>query len=182
MRKFVSFLLIILIAMVSGCSSISVKSDYDRDVDFSKFKTYRWAAGTEINPNDELARRPLVQKRFMNAVDQVMSEKGFSKVESGDADCVVLIHAGLKEKMQVTDWGYRGWYDPWWGPYGGRVDVSYYEEGTLVIDVLDFETKELAWRGTGTGIVRDYDTQDEMEEAALVISQQILKDFPPKIK
>ena len=179
MKTLISCLVIIAMVLMTGCSSISVKTDYDREVDFSKFKTYRWASGTEINPNDELAKRPLVQKRFMNAVDQVMADKGFKKVESGDTDFIILIHAGLKEKMQVTDWGYRGWYDPWWGPYGGRVDVSYYEEGTLVVDIVDASDKELAWRGTGTGIVRDYDSQEDMEEAALVISQKILKGFPP---
>jgi hypothetical protein len=180
MKVIMSFLPVIVIVFAVGCSSITVKTDYDRNVDFSKFNTYRWASGTEINPNDELAKRPLVQKRLMSAVDQVMGEKGFKKADSGETDFVVLIHAGLKEKMQVTDWGYHGWYDPWWGPYGGRVDVSYYEEGTLVIDVVDFRTKELAWRGTGTGIVRDYNTQEEMEDAALVVSQKILKGFPPK--
>ena len=180
MKVLICILLAAVIVFYGGCSSVTVKSDYDRDVDFSKFKTYRWAAGTEINPNDELAKRPLVQKRFMKAVDLVLSEKGFVLKDSSDSDFIVLIHAGLKDKMQVTDWGYRGWYDPWWGPYGGRVDVSYYEEGTLVIDIVDASDKELAWRGTGTGIVRDYDSQEEMEEAALVVSQKILKDFPPK--
>ena len=103
MKVMIFFLLAAVLAFSGGCSSVTVKTDYDRDVDFSKFKTYRWAAGTEINPNDELAKRPLVQKRFMRAVDQVLSEKGFAVKDSGDTDFIVLIHAGLKDKMQVTD-------------------------------------------------------------------------------
>jgi hypothetical protein len=179
MKILIPFLTVLMIVFVSGCSSVTVKTDYDRTVDFSKFKTYRWASGKQINPDDELEKRPLVEKRIKRAVDQVLKEKGYVKADSGSADFTVLVHAGVKEKMQVTDWGYHGWYDPWWGPYGGRVDVSTYEEGTLVIDIVDMSTKELAWRGMATGIVHDYDSQEDMEAAALVVSQKILKDFPP---
>ena len=133
-----------VISMMS-CSSVTIKTDYDHEFDFSKFKTYRWASAKEVNPQDELQKRPLVLKRVIQAVNQTLTEKGLTDAgENSTPDLVVMVHAGVKDKMQVNSTGggyysYRGWYDPWWGPYGGTTTVSYYEEATLIIDLVDWE-------------------------------------------
>ena len=94
------------------------------------------------------------------------------------ASFVVVTHAGVREKMQVTNWGSYGWYDPWWGPYGGGgVDVSQYDEATLVIDMVDSRDKKLAWRGKATKVVTGSAAQDPVELRKIVA--QILRDFPP---
>jgi hypothetical protein len=174
MKIISSVILFALALLILGCSSVTVKTDYDREYDFSEFKTYRWASAQEINPDDELARNPLVQKRVMEAVDRTLAAKGMQKVESEDVDVVVLAHAGSKEKMQVTQTGggyYRGWYDPWWGSYGGQTHVSYYEEATLVVDIVSWESKELAWRGMATGTVKEHkDAERNRKWLAIVVN------------
>jgi hypothetical protein len=162
---------------LQACSSVSVKHDYDRGVDFQAYKTYAWSE-TEM-PDDELAKNPLVKKRVQLAVDKVLGSKGYSLTETDQADFVVVAHAGIKERMRIQDYGRYGWYDPWWGPYGGRVDVSYYEEGTLVIDIVDAKKKELVWRGTATGIVRKYAKPEKMQEDINEDAGKILAGFPP---
>jgi hypothetical protein len=150
-----SIVTIIILALV-GCSSLTVTTDFDASQDFNSYKTYRWATTEEVNPNDALAQNPLVKKRVIAGIDKALQDKGFVLVEKGSGpDFVVITHAGVKEKMNVTQTGgYRGygWYDPWWGPYGGSTHVSYYEEGSLVIDIIDWTEKELSWRGIGTGV------------------------------
>ncbi|MBT8382240.1 MAG: DUF4136 domain-containing protein [Ignavibacteria bacterium] len=174
----------LLILVFVGCSSLKVATDFDPSQDFSKYNTYRWATTNEINPNDALAQNPLVEKRVVAGIDKALQDKGF--VLAGDdvePDFVVMTHAGLKEKMNVTQTGgYRGygWYDPWWGPYGGHTQVSYYEEGSLVIDIVDWTEKELSWRGVGTGIVKEGPAdKDEAQEEINLIVAKILTDFPP---
>jgi hypothetical protein len=178
----------LLMIMLIGCSSISIKHDFDPEYDFNAFKTYRWAAGKEINPQDELQKYPLVAKRVMTAVDKALAEKGLTLVKDGEKpDVVVLAHAGSKEHMQVTQTGgggyyggYGGWYDPWWGPYGGSTHVSYYEEATLVIDIVSWEAKELAWRGMATGTVKENQDGDEQQERLDGIAKKIFAEYPPK--
>ena len=182
--KILSVLLVISMAlMLMACSSVTVKTDYDREYDFVKFKTYRWAAGKEINPQDELQKYPLVLKRVIKAVDKTMAEKGFQLVEGDDFDLVVMVHAGTKERMQVHDTGgyggYGGWYDPWWGPYGGTTTVSYYEEATLVVDLVVWEKKELAWRGMATGTVKENQDAEEQQERLNGIVAKIFAEYPP---
>lgn len=186
MKRFTILVILSFTLMLMACSSVIVKTDYDREYDFSKFKTYRWASGTEINPQDELQKNPLILKRVMAAVDKTLAEKGLNKVEEGSAfDLVVMTHAGTKEKMQVSSTGggyygsYRGWYDPWWGPYGGTTTVSYYEEATLVVDLVAWEQKELAWRGMATGTVKDNQDADEQQERLNGIVAKIFAGYPP---
>jgi hypothetical protein len=175
----------VLLMMVS-CSSVTIKTDYDHEYDFAKFKTYRWASAKEVNPQDELQKRPLVLKRVIQAVNQNLTEKGLTEVGENDTpDLVVMVHAGIRDKMQVNStgggyYGYRGWYDPWWGPYGGTTTVSYYEEATLVIDLVDWEKKELAWRGMATGTLKgDNPDADEQQERINNVVAKILASYPP---
>jgi hypothetical protein len=94
------------------------------------------------------------------------------------ADLVVVIHAGKKDRMQVTNYGGYGWYDPWWGPYG-HTNVSYYEQGTVVIDLVDPGEKALVWRGIGSRAVQRYDSPAEAKEAVDLIVGKILNRYPP---
>jgi hypothetical protein len=186
--KVLSFALLALFTLsLIGCSSVTVKSDFDPEYDFKAFKTYRWATPGELNPNDELAKNPLILKRVQDAVDKELAAKGLNVVESEEFDLVVIAHAGLKERTQVTQTGgggyyggHRGWYDPYWGPYGGSTHVSTYEEGTLVIDMVVWETKEMAWRGMGTKILNDTSDPDKVTEIVNAWVAKILAEYPPK--
>ena len=177
----------LLILVFVGCSSLKVATDFDPTQDFSKYKTYRWATTKEVNPNDALAQNPLIKKRVVAGIDAALQQKGFVLADdAAEPDFVVMTHAGTKEKMQVYNTGgygygrYGGWYDPWWGPYGGSTQVSYYEEGSLVIDVIDWQEKELSWRGVGTGVVKESQQDaEEMQERINEITSKILTDFPP---
>ena len=184
MKYFNLLLIASLSVMMLACSSITVKHDFDPEYDFTTFKTYRWTSAKEINPQDELQKYPLLYKRVVKAVDKTLAEKGFTKVEGDEFDVVVVAHAGSKEKVQVTQTGggyyggYGGWYDPWWGPYGGSTHVSYYEEATLVIDIVAWEKKELAWRGMATGTVKENQTCEEQQERLNKIVAQIFAEYP----
>ena len=138
MRILLVFLIMGLLSLRFGCSSMTVKQDFDQEYDFNAFKTYRWAAGKEINPQDELQKYPPVYKRVVAAVDKALAIKGVKQVKGDDFDVVVVAHAGSKEHMQVHQTGgyYTEWYYPWWGSYGDQTTVSYYKETTLVIDIV----------------------------------------------
>lgn len=50
----------------------------------------------------------------------------------------------------------------------------------MVIDIVDFENKELAWRGTGTDVVRDYNDGEKMQKDIDAAVAEILAKFPPE--
>ena len=179
MRNLCMLFLGLMLYLLAGCSSVTTNYDYDPGVDFSKFKTF--AIDNPKIPGDGLSRNPLLRKRVDEAIQNSLEQKGYKMVDkSEDADMVVVAHGRSQEKTQITDWGTYGWYRPWWGPYGGRVDVSTYKEGTLVIDIVDMSDKELAWRGLATGIVEEGQTDPQkIQQKVNTIVAKIMKDFPP---
>ena len=89
--------------------------------------------------------------------------------------------------MQVTNtggYGYGGWYGGYRGyggyGYGGSTYVSYYEEGALVIDIIDWQEKELSFRGTATGTLSKSEKTPEESQADIdELVTNILAKFPP---
>ena len=120
----------------------------------------------------------MLRKRVQLAVDKSLENKGFNKLENGDPDFVLIIHAGAQPRMNVYHHG-PYWYNPWWGPYGGYSSVSYYEQGTLVIDIVDVKENELSWRGVATDIVQSYSDPEELQEDLDYLVERILDSFPP---
>jgi len=176
---FSGLLVLVLLASIAGCSSLSVNYDYDQNVEWSKFKTYGWMEKDQSpsDPHSPLQDTPLLRQRIHNSVDFEMEQRGITL--SDDPDLLVVYHIGTQEKIQVTDWGYR-YSDYYWG-YGGRqIDVYQFTEGSVVFDLVDAETQQLVWRGTGTGVVnQDRKSPEEMQAKANEVINKIMKSFPP---
>jgi len=189
--KAVSLIIIsLLLLSIFGCSSLSVVTDYDRDVDFSAYKTFSIYSG-KTSADDALAKNPLLKDRVEKAIKSVLEEKGFVYKEGPQADFVVFVHGVVKQKTQVTDLGpsgpvgpYRygyGWYDSgWWGYGPSEVDISQYDEGTAIVDIISLSKKKLIWRGMGTSIVKERTGSKEDLEEIRAYAEKILADFPPK--
>lgn len=179
--------------LLAGCSAISVVSDYDSSVPFGSYRTYRWSADTPApNGDDLLVRNPLIYKRIRNAVDRELQYKGFVQKEKGAVDFTVTVHAGIRERVMVEQptisfaWrqgyyrGRHGYYSGvWYDPYGPYPRMTYYEEGTLVIDIYDGRSGEMAWRGIGSGILRYYDSTEAMHRDLDAAVGKVLAKFPP---
>ena len=61
-----------------------------------------------------------------------------------------------------------------YGGYGGTTDVYQYDETTLVIDIYDASKKEMVWRGTVTGVVKDNPDQEEQQKASAFLGKAFL--------
>src|ERR1700745_3726345 len=58
-----------------------VRYNFDKDTNFSKFKTYEWVALKDAKPVDDLT-----DKQIKEALDAQLATKGLSKVAGDNAD------------------------------------------------------------------------------------------------
>jgi hypothetical protein len=167
---------VFMILILSSCSSLRVNSDYDKNVDFSQYKTYAF----QKSGVDKVEISDLDKKRILRAIDAEMTKKGYVKSETPD----LLVNIFTKEREQIdvnqynTSWGY-GW--GWgWNPYlwGGQTFVSSSTEGTLFIDLIDAKKKELVWQGEGDGYLTKVRSEKEARINEFVLN--ILAQFPPE--
>jgi len=147
-----------------GCSSLKVYNDYDDSMNFAHYRTYRWL------PRDEAAGViPLYDKRIRTAVDHELANKGFEEVENGPVDLIVSYEALLNERIQVRA---RDYY--WHGYYP---EIDRYQEGTLVIDLVDYTRNQLVWRAWASGVF-DEDPRKANEQINEAV-YKIFKRYPP---
>jgi hypothetical protein len=167
-------LFFILLAFAAGCATVSVNYDYDPDVNFTNLKTFNWLP----NPKST-TRHGLVLNRVKVAVKRELKSKGIVMV-SDNPDFLIAIHGDKHSRTTITDWGYSpGRYGRYWGPR--NIDVYQYEEGTLILDFVDANIKELIWRGTATGIVDPDLSPEKRTEKINNAVMKILDKFPPTI-
>jgi len=167
MKRSAVILALTAIVFITGCSTIQVESDYNREVDFSKYKTYRWiphVKGTEDNP---LMNDPLIESHVRNAVNTEMTKKGFTKIEEGHPDFLMAYYFTARNRVDVTHY-YGYWYP--------QTNVYRYQEGTLVIDMVDRAEKQLIWRGWATGVLED---RSRINDQINYSVQKLLKKYPP---
>ena len=167
-----TFITLITAILLVRCSTISVMQDYDPEYDFSKLKTFGFLPIPEDAGIDQLNAN-----RFGDAIKNELTTKGYTVSENADFGVALLF--GKQTKTNITSYGYG--YGPYWGRYGGttNIDVSQYDEGTLVIDVIDMNKKELVWRGTGKGAIDPNATVEERTANINNAVAQILAQFPP---
>jgi uncharacterized protein DUF4136 len=164
-----------------------VSVDYDKNTDFSKFKTFSFATGT---PTPET----LTNQRIESAIEAQLAARGLTKVES-NADLTVVFHCSVTNKTQLDTtslggwgwgpgwgrgWGWRGGWRGGWGGLGGNAitQVEQIPVGTLIVDIGDAANKRYIWRGTSTNTLSNNQSKN-----AKTIDQGVKKmfeKFPPK--
>ena len=154
-----------------------VKTDYDRNAVFNRYKTYSWGRVHTQNP--------LLADRIRAAVTSALAAKGWTEVESG-GDVSIMAMEMTKEHQTLNTyydnfgggWGWR-----WGGGFGDSFGTSTtteqtYKVGTLVVDLFDTSTKKLLWRGSATDTLSDKSDKNVKKLNSDV--KKMFEDFPPE--
>jgi hypothetical protein len=173
--KFTPFLLLFTVLLTS-CSTVRVASDYDREANFNSYSSFAF-----FKPGIDRAEiSDLDKKRILRAIEQEMTAKGFTKSEN--PDLLVSIFTKTNENINVYQnnmmpgWGYGWGWSPWyWG--SGYNTVNRTSEGTLYLDLIDADSKELVWQGMGTAALAD--KVERKQERINEIVAKILEKYPP---
>lgn len=182
-RRIVSGLLV-LILLMAGCQSTRVRTDWDPSRSFEGFETFAWSEPPKSEGADPFADNTLLRKRLRFAIETALAARGYQAVEDPqEADFLATYSVVLDDR--IRDYGsssvgfHRGGrYGYGYGPIFTSPTITEYQESTLIIDLLDPETKDLLWRGWSMGLVgtRDRDRSDERLNRGV---QKILDRFPP---
>jgi hypothetical protein len=180
MKAIKIFLILLFIGSTLSCSIYGVRHDYDRQADFTEFKTFNWMQIPEKAGIDSI-----VLQRVKNAVNAELKAKGLM-ITSNNPDFLIAEHLGKKNKVQVTDWGYDygsyGRYRRYGGYRGsGGVSTYQYEEGILILDFVDAKSKKLIWRGTAKAKVQNVNTPEKSEKIINAAVKKILGKYPPSL-
>jgi hypothetical protein len=168
-----------LAAFSSGCASIQVATDFDRTADFSSKRTFTFVDGhVWVNGQIDDANT-LVKQRIRAAIVAALTAKGLTETTT-NPDLMVTYLAGARTRTEIEATPYPlgpgpYWVGGWWEP--GYVDwwTRTYNEGTLIIDLIDARTKALLWRAYVKSEVNPPVSQEQINKAVA----KAFEKYPP---
>jgi hypothetical protein len=134
-----------------------IRTDYDAAADFSRYSTFAF-----MEHDERAAARgyeTLDDRRVIASVTRELEARGYRRVEV-DPDLLVNFAMTTEDIQRVRTvpsamgpyW--HPWYHPWrggfyhpWPAYTHETWVDHYERGTLFIDLVDAERRQLVWEG-----------------------------------
>jgi hypothetical protein len=168
-----------------GCVGFSVSMDYDPETDFSGYRSWYWLPPSPTG--DPRIDNDLVANRVHGAVERSLAARGYVKTSTGEGDFGVGYHGFIEGKIDIQTVDRYYGYGPGWGRYGmgyGGVGtetyVDQYDEGTLILDVVDTRSQKLVWRGSTSARVRENDSPKNRDERTQKAVDAILAEFPPE--
>ena len=162
-----------IVLLCAGMSSAQqVKTDYDRNANFSQYKTFSWQ---KVQTADQLW-----VSRIKEAVNASLTARGLTPVESGGDVAIVAIET--TQNQQTLNTFYDGFGGGWrWRGFGGFGDATTttetYKVGTLVVDLFDAHSKTLIWRGSSSDTLSDKSDKNIKNLDKGV--QKMFDHFPP---
>ncbi len=180
---------VFLTLFVTGCATKPrVSTDYEDNYNFSALKTFS-VKDTRQDTKENLLISPFTLSHIHTLVNTELSKRYESATGDAIPDFYVSYHVIMEEKLDpyVYDdlYGYGYWgrgyrypssifYHPRFG--GG---MSVYNQGSLIIDMVDAKTQQPIWRGVSQKrLSRNLSPQKQRQILASAVLE-VIAQFPP---
>lgn len=168
--------------LVAACGGIGIAAgaDYSSSVDLTPYTTFVWDEPDERPVGDpRLENNELFEDRLHAAVAFELSRAGIREANSGPT-LTVHHHATVRNRVDVYEAdaaaGYRS------TEFGDGTQVVQYDQGTILVDIADAETRDLLWRGWAQfDIGRALADPDLMVDAINEAVGKMFEDFPGRV-
>lgn len=174
--------LIIICLALSSCSSTSVTSDWDHNIDFAQFRTF----SVLKNPAEQVNR--LVDQRIRNAIVADLMSRGMHHADTQEQADLAFAYQVTTQERTSYQTVHRGWSDyrfrtaRWDSSVGtSRTTQRNYTVGTLIIAAFEMGSNELVWESTGSRIINQASNPEQSVQMINDVVQQTLRDFPPAL-
>jgi hypothetical protein len=172
-------LALLALALPALALAQKVTYDFDKTAPLGSYKTYSMKDGTP-------AADPLMHKRIVAAIEAQLAAKGFRRDDAAP-DVFIVYHVAMDKEKDISGYSsapmYGGYGWGWgggWGTTTTDVRVRDITIGTLAVDMVDANKKQVVWRGLGT---KELDASAKAEKRDNNVNkavEKIFKNYPPK--
>lgn len=146
-----------ILALISGCSPVNViSSNFDPDISPESYETFNFYDLDVDTPNSEQIDT-IRLSMLKNAIENELNARGLEM--SDDPDLWVNIGVLLEDKVQTRETNIReaplyiGQRNYHWE--SKEIVVDKYQEGTVMLDLIDADSKEMVGQAVASGIVAE---------------------------
>ena len=170
MRFGLALCCLLMLVNAAAVRAQDVAVDFDKSVDFSKFKTYSWANGMP-------ARNPLIDQQIRASIEENLAAKGLRRVETG-GDLSVLYFSAIDKALSVSTGMWETTRD-WTRQAASGVHINSQmwdvDIGTLAVCLSDTDNKNLLWRATSKTMLEKRSSKKNAMEAMTEDARRVEK-------
>ena len=175
MTRHMRFALALLIAATAGCATMTVGLHVDRTVNLAQYRTWDWAPADSLPAADaRLADNGFLKDYLEGAVETRLTSLGFLRAPKGLApDLLIHYHGSVSERFLVNESAVDC------VPGDCQPQTIAYEQGTLVLDILERRLDRLVWRGWAQDALPPFlSDQDRMKRQVNEAVARLFAEFP----
>lgn len=194
MKSFIKITFFFSFLFLVSCGGSNVQTAKTTDKDLSTYNSFAYLPNTNPEVQGRNYNNEEVTTSVIETINMNMQEAGY-KLDREEPDLLVLVSTRVdKELASRTQPVYAGYpytsgvntVSPFYSPYhyrgyssinrvvGYDTDTYQYEEGTLVINLVDRQTQETVWKG----IASDNIYTQGSNEAIRKLVNDIFKQYP----
>lgn len=183
MRLFRPLAAAVALGVLTGCAGVNVHTDYDTRADFKAIRTYDWMAGKRAKNRQAEGLDEIMAKRVAFHVDTVLTAKGLRQEKEADPDVLVAFIPTFRDrKIRQTTGGGMGFRV---GPFtfagaSSQGEAKVVREGAIILEVTNFKTGEMIWRGMAEDALTGAEDAKEADEKVGRAVRALLEQFPPR--
>lgn len=185
-------IIVLGVLFLTSCSQLQTNWNFNQGIDFSKYETYSWVEGDSANKKNKFS--DFIHPEVVRYIEQTLESKGLKKSKDSNSDIHVNYMINVNQK--TIDTMYSNYYGMGgssahmrrsYAPYGyyGSAGPFHtkrmnYEEASFVIDLLDKDTRGIAWRGNASKTIDRRKNAKEQLASIKGAVDKLFKNYPPK--
>jgi len=178
-----TFLVLSILLGLSGCASKPASYDYQTDYNYSALRTY-----TILPINKDVYNNPKVSeievKRIGSQLTRALNSRYSLASDAESADFLVRYFVVVEDRVRIdtfdAEFGMYPGYRYYHGIRKPEVRNTYYEQGAIIVDIIDSGSNEVIWRGSTEGRIKSRITPEERDIRVQQMLEELLSNFPPK--
>ena len=178
----------VVLAAAMAIAGVKVKSERDPKFDFTSLKTWAWSAPGTIKMAGPTLRKPEdVERKYQPVITQAIEEefvrRGYAKAAGAPPDFHVTYYVLLTMGSSSQTAGQflpsnAQWGIPWFTP--STTALTYYPQGTLVLDAASPAPDRLVWRGAAEAKIELENSEAKRTTRIKDIVKDLISKFPKK--
>lgn len=187
-----------LISLIAFSCGPRVQTMKPNNVDLSNYQTFAYLPNSNVNLPNKRYNDETVNTTIIDAINMNMKNVGYT-LDRDNPDLLVLVSTKTNLERDTSTQPVYARYpytagvttvSPFYSPYyyrgynnfagtavvGYDTDTYTYQEGTLVINLVDRQTKQTVWKGVSSKNIYNETTN----EAIIGLVDQIFSEFPLK--
>jgi hypothetical protein len=158
-----------------ACATMNVSSHIEQGVDFAQFRTWDFGPADALPTGDpRLDNNPFFKDYLEGAVGKALEARHYAREMAGTPDLLVHYHANISKTFDVNGVDSRYGYCSDCEPV-----IVEYEQGTIVLDVVDAHTNRVVWRGWAQDSIDGMiDNQERLRKEVNKAVARMMELFP----